>query len=603
MDNSLMNLGTTASLFSSSACDFSMRVRSIEDNSKGINKVSSYVNDVDCPEKYFALCLGQSLNSLDVIKKSSMIVPASSVTEIDKSCDLGLNFQLLHGDAKTSNPKSIATPDDSHIGNSLDLQLSLSIGSSGSVISGIKHFLDPIQYSLEASAMVSSVPTNDEEGTSSSCWMFGGYMDTTFHNSETSGSFSSGKIGCKEYDSLDGAVDHPLTMFNTLKSPIVFTSEITHLQHNSTKNCQFQGCVKRARGASGLCIAHGGGRRCQKLGCQKGAEGRTIFCKAHGGGHRCEHLGCTKSAEGRTDYCIAHGGGRRCIHENCSHAARGKSGLCIRHGGGKRCKKENCTKSAEGYTGLCISHGGGKRCQFPSCTKGAQGSTMFCKAHGGGKRCTFLGCTKGAEGSTLFCKGHGGGKRCLFDGGGVCPKSVHGGTLFCVAHGGGKRCVAPSCTKSARGRTSYCVRHGGGRRCKYEGCGKSAQGSTDFCKAHGGGKHCAWGQLYSNVGVGDAPCDRFSRTKAGLCAAHHSLQQDQCIHDESTAAVFSTRYQTFIKTEEGAIAGKGVSGWSASDTAVPTTDCRSVSLPEGRVHGGNLMAMLASSSTTMCNDG
>lgn len=288
---------------------------------------------------------------------------------------------------------------------------------------------------------------------------------------------------------------------------------------SNPKRCRFPGCTKGARGASGLCIGHGGGQRCQKPGCNKGAESRTAYCKAHGGGKRCQHLGCTKSAEGKTDYCIAHGGGRRCGHSGgCTKAARGKSGLCIRHGGGKRCRIEGCTRSAEGQAGLCISHGGGRRCQYEGCSKGAQGSTMFCKAHGGGKRCSFAGCTKGAEGSTPLCKAHGGGKRCLFNGGGICPKSVHGGTNFCVAHGGGKRCAVSGCTKSARGRTDCCVRHGGGKRCKYEGCGKSAQGSTDFCKAHGGGKRCNWG---------DGKCEKFARGKSGLCAAHSSLVQDR----------------------------------------------------------------------------
>lgn len=174
-------------------------------------------------------------------------------------------------------------------------------------------------------------------------------------------------------------------------------------QHRTTnpKKCKFMGCAKGARGASGLCIGHGGGQRCQKAGCNKGAESKTTFCKAHGGGKRCQHLGCTKSAEGKTDYCISHGGGRRCgFPEGCAKAARGKSGLCIKHGGGKRCRVEGCTRSAEGQAGLCISHGGGRRCQSPGCTKGAQGSTNYCKAHGGGKRCIFAGCTKGAEGST-----------------------------------------------------------------------------------------------------------------------------------------------------------------------------------------------------------
>ncbi|OWM63580.1 hypothetical protein CDL15_Pgr008123 [Punica granatum] len=299
------------------------------------------------------------------------------------------------------------------------------------------------------------------------------------------------------------------------------TTTITSSDHRtgSSKKCKFIGCSKGARGASGLCIGHGGGQRCQKPGCNKGAESRTAYCKAHGGGRRCQHLGCTKSAEGKTDYCIAHGGGRRCGHPGgCKKAARGKSGLCIRHGGGKRCKMEGCTRSAEGQAGLCISHGGGRRCQFPDCKKGAQGSTMYCKSHGGGKRCIFAGCTKGAEGSTPLCKGHGGGKRCLFDGGGICPKSVHGGTNFCVAHGGGKRCAVPGCTKSARGRTDCCVRHGGGKRCKYVGCGKSAQGSTDFCKAHGGGKRCIWPE---------GKCEKFARGKSGLCAAHCSMAQER----------------------------------------------------------------------------
>eukprot|EP00250_Pteridium_aquilinum_P011208 c19907_g1_i1 orf=414-2780(-) len=310
------------------------------------------------------------------------------------------------------------------------------------------------------------------------------------------------------------------------------------------KMCRFTGCRKRARGASGLCISHGGGRRCQRLGCNKGAEGSTVFCKAHGGGRRCEHLGCTKSAEGKTDFCIAHGGGSRCCHDGCSKAARGRTGFCIRHGGGKRCQREGCSKSAEGYSSLCIAHGGGKRCQYPNCGKGAQGSTMLCKGHGGGKRCIVEGCNKGAEGSTSLCKGHGGGKRCQFDGGGVCTKSVHGGTSFCVAHGGGKRCAVEGCTKSARGRTDCCVKHGGGKRCKFENCDKSAQGSTDFCKAHGGGKRCIWGQEGS-IGTGgnimknvlnclEGSCDRYAKGKLGLCAEHSALVQDQRVHGIGT---------------------------------------------------------------------
>ncbi|XP_017697357.2 uncharacterized protein LOC103703444 [Phoenix dactylifera] len=398
----------------------------------------------------------------------------------------------------------------------------------------------------------------------------------------------------------------------------------TRIHRHHPKKCRFTGCSKGARGASGLCIAHGGGQRCQKPGCNKGAESRTAYCKAHGGGRRCQQLGCTKSAEGKTDFCIAHGGGRRCGHPGCTKAARGKSGLCIRHGGGKRCTIEGCSRSAEGQAGLCISHGGGRRCQYPGCGKGAQGSTKFCKAHGGGKRCIFEGCTKGAEGSTPLCKGHGGGKRCLFEGGGVCPKSVHGGTNFCVAHGGGKRCAVPGCTKSARGRTDCCVRHGGGKRCMFEGCGKSAQGSTDLCKAHGGGKRCSWSQ----------GCEKFARGRSSLCAAHGSLmllQQER----ESGSMIGRGLFQGIVSTSAAVksdIDEHSSSGMSSISDCIESQESMGrrqlippqvlvplsvnspspssglmdagregvgshekgfgLAVPEGRVHGGGLMTLL-----------
>ncbi|KAL9274663.1 putative WRKY transcription factor 19 [Drosera capensis] len=377
----------------------------------------------------------------------------------------------------------------------------------------------------------------------------------------------------------------------------------------NAKQCKVIGCTKGARGSTELCIGHGGGQRCQKPGCSKGAESRTAYCKAHGGGKRCQHLVCTKSAEGKTDYWIAHGGGRRRGHPlGCNKTARGKSGICIRHGGGKRCTVDGCTRSAEGQAALCISHGGGRRCQFEGCSKGAQGSTTFCKAHGGGKRCIFAGCSKGADGSTPLCKGHGGGKRCLLDGGGICPKSVHGRTNFCVAHGGGKR-------------------YGGGNRCKVENCGKSTQGSTDFCKAHGGGKRCCWG---------DGKCDKFARGKSGLCAAHCSLVQGKESKKDSTisSALFHGLVVSAASTVENNITSSGVSILSdcadslekpskrrciispqvlvpssmKSNSCYPEKICivagnpeegssaRKSNLdflvPEGRVHGGDLMSLL-----------
>ncbi|XP_072990635.1 uncharacterized protein [Typha latifolia] len=531
-------------------------------DSKGTKRKWDDINEVESFENPFlALSLGHSQSYSDNSKVSSTTACtmfSAKETDEESSFDIDLEFPLHLDNGNTYNPRksSVATHGVLKTGPDFNLKLSLSTRPSESSV--INH------------------------------------------------------------DDPAGIVpDLHSTMMKSWESQVVCTATMSNRQHRitSTKTCQFQGCSKGARGASGLCIAHGGGRRCQKSGCHKGAEGRTIYCKAHGGGKRCQFLGCTKSAEGRTDYCIAHGGGRRCTHEGCTRAARGKSGLCIRHGGGKRCQRENCTRSAEGYSGLCISHGGGRRCQFPTCTKGAQGSTMFCKAHGGGKRCTFLGCTKGAEGSTPFCKGHGGGKRCSFQGGGVCPKSVHGGTPFCVAHGGGKRCATPGCTKSARGRTNFCVRHGGGKRCKVEECGKSAQGSTDFCKAHGGGKRCSWGQIGSNLGNGELPCDRIAGSKTGLCTVHSPLVQDRCIHGGGKLGPSTTEYRATVKLEnmkEVAIKeytnlnmdNDNLACWTAFGTKNifhPPMQSGLVTLPEGRVHGGSLMALLFGNATLGIN--
>ncbi|XP_042506046.1 uncharacterized protein LOC122082502 [Macadamia integrifolia] len=586
------------------------------------------------------LGLGHSPSSSD--SKGSSATACTTMSspkenEEESLMDIGLDFDLHLGNEKARSPKkpSGAILKPLEVRPKFDLELSLSTGPAESDVTSVTPGSTPSQ-NFEMQLIAGTGPLVDE-GSTSSRWKLGNAILPLHPVRGEETSLPPNKLPKPDRtDPVPIIPDLSTTMVTTTKSSVTCTSGVTHNQqqrNSSTKTCQFMGCGKGARGASGLCIAHGGGRRCQKDGCHKGAEGRTVYCKAHGGGRRCQHLGCTKSAEGRTDYCIAHGGGRRCSHEGCTRAARGKSGLCIRHGGGKRCQKDNCTKSAEGFSGLCISHGGGRRCQFPTCSKGAQGSTMFCKAHGGGKRCTALGCTKGAEGSTPYCKGHGGGKRCSFQGGGVCPKSVHGGTLFCVAHGGGKRCAVPECTKSARGRTDYCVRHGGGKRCKFDGCGKSAQGSTDFCKAHGGGKRCLWGQPNSEFASQDAPCDRFARGKTGLCAAHSALVQDRRVHGGGTIAltaqeqkpckpaklkevVTEDMHVDVMKMNSGNFAGW--SGFDSNGYGHPTIAVQltpqlhfppgksglptgPATLPEGRVHGGILMAMLASGAGLTSN--
>ncbi|CAN6443891.1 unnamed protein product [Victoria cruziana] len=586
-------------------------------------------------ESLLALGLGRSPSTSDTKESSETctLTSAKETTDEESSMDLGLNFSLhLNNDKNTSlegpSPKAHKAMD---MDSTFHLQLSLSTGPAESEVTSITP-ASVVNRNASETVLV-------DDGSTSSRWSSGSRLPPA----------AAERVFDLNQSSANGDLNQDVPALSTVtpvpKSPAACTSGPIQPRSSITKTCQFAGCGKGARGASGLCIAHGGGRRCQRAGCNKGAEGRTVYCKAHGGGRRCEHLGCTKSAEGRTDFCIAHGGGRRCgFAGGCTKAARGKSGLCIRHGGGKRCQRENCTKSAEGLSGLCISHGGGRRCQFPQCTKGAQGSTMFCKAHGGGKRCTFPGCTKGAEGSTPLCKGHGGGKRCSFQGGGVCTKSVHGGTKFCVAHGGGKRCAAPDCTRSARGRTNFCVRHGGGKRCKAEGCGKSAQGSTDFCKAHGGGKRCMWGEHSGATAgrvVAHGTCDRFARGKTGLCQAHSALVQDKRVHGGGTLsqATVSTAHKNrnitiseVVKLKEKAevmhidfangcggesspaafgllhgtpakpvpVPGHGpaypvVSLQFPAEHCLPSSN-NAASLPEGRVHGGTLMAMLRKGS-------
>ncbi|KAL7157209.1 hypothetical protein ABFS83_02G062200 [Erythranthe nasuta] len=497
------------------------------------------------------------------------------------------------------------------------LKLGLS-GSASDAVSNVLEFSASTQARFEAPHHHRAIPVPVVDEGSTSAKKSGGYMRSLIMapRMETSQIFSLSQMSTEQPSAVSS---YSMSAISEPESAAVSSDQ----RGGTTKKCKFDGCVKGARGATGLCIGHGGGQRCQKPGCSKGAESRTAYCKAHGGGRRCEELGCTKSAEGKTDHCIAHGGGKRCGYEGgCTKAARGRSGLCIKHGGGKRCKVEGCARSAEGQIGLCISHGGGRRCQFLGCVKGAQGSTMFCKAHGGGKRCIFTGCTKGAEGSTPLCKGHGGGKRCLFDGGGICPKSVHGGTSFCVAHGGGKRCSVPDCTKSARGRTDCCVKHGGGKRCRSENCGKSAQGSTDFCKAHGGGKRCNWG--------GEGKCEKFARGKSGLCAAHSTMVSGREVkrsgmigpglfHGLVPAGVCSSSYEnntcssssvTVISDSIGSVERQAkrqrlmippqvlvplsMKGSSSSNYSKQLGSEKGVEfvVPEGRVHGGGLLSLL-----------
>ncbi|CBI22577.3 unnamed protein product, partial [Vitis vinifera] len=201
----------------------------------------------------------------------------------------------------------------------------------------------------------------------------------------------------------------------------------------------------------------------------------------------------------------------------------------------KTCQVEGCWRGARGASGRCIAHGGGRRCHRIGCQKGAEGKTVFCKAHGGGRRCQHLGCTKSAEGRTDLCIAHGGGRRCQYP---ECTKGAQGSTMFCKAHGGGKRCTAPGCTKGAEGSTPFCKGHGGGKRCTFQGgCTKSVHGDAAL----------------------------------GVC-------QDQGLATKLPLLGPKPRMTGKMKNIVT----------SENDNAGPVQ----ISLPEGRVHGGSLMAML-----------
>lgn len=372
-----------------------------DSNSNGTKRKWENIHGTEDHESAsLAFAFGHSLRSLDSNKRSfETICTSSSAKETGEagSMDPNLNFLLhLGGDSMPSakNPSAIA-PKTYRTGLDLDLHLSSSVGLSKSSVTGVTTAPSQHESISEKSVAVSQGLTVDNVSRSA-FWKCDSNLSPSVVTGVTEASSQHGSILEKSVAMSQGPIvnnvsssafrryesnlsprvttletrtkanpDQSSSKTETLSSPVTSTSRmvVQRQKHNSTtKNCEVPGCLKGARGASGLCIAHGGGRRCQKAGCHKGAEGKTIYCKAHGGGLRCQQLGCTKSAEGRADFCIAHGGGLRCSHEGCSRAARGKSGLCIRHGGGKRCQEESCTKSAEGYSGLCISHGGGRRC-------------------------------------------------------------------------------------------------------------------------------------------------------------------------------------------------------------------------------------------------
>ncbi|XP_047175382.1 uncharacterized protein LOC124842841 [Vigna umbellata] len=593
--------------------------------SKGMKRkwglIDGYIGQSTCSSMF--LGLGLSTSSSDSKESSATSCTAiSSVKEIDEQSsmpmDIELDFTLNLDCEKVESPKKLVSSNLKivELQPKLDLELSLSTQPSKSDITSVcvsPSQSPPLQLNLEIPLVLSTTPPNVDEG-STSCRLKLGLVSLD--------PGASVMLNRTEKKVMDPSP-------NKLKKNLTCTSRLTqlkqplHCNSNST-TCQVEGYGKGYQGASGLCISHGGGRRFNKAGSKKGAEGWTLHCKSCGGGRRCEYFGCTNSTVGHTNFCIAHGGSQRCSHhEGCIQAVRGKSGLCIWHGRGKRHQTEKCTKNAEGLAGLSISYGGGHQCQASGCTKGAQGNTMFCRAHGVEKRCTAPGCTKDAKGTTPLCKGHGGGKCCAYQGGGICTKSVNGGANFCVAHGGGMRCAVPDCLKRARGRVDLCVRHEGGKRCKFEGCGKGAQGATNFCETRGGRKRCSWGHPESEyINQQADPSYSLARGKTAPSALHSGLVLDKRVHGgvSSGPVIQDTRdklgelKQIVINQDMdvdmikmGNPQKDGVTTCSdaklneVASTHLPPGEedhtSMLVAVPEGRVHGGSLMAMLKGNSS------
>ncbi|CAA2975876.1 Hypothetical predicted protein [Olea europaea subsp. europaea] len=198
---------------------------------------------------------------------------------------------------------------------SIDLDLSINLNRGGNRISNPKKASGGTSNAFEGSILIRTIlshqPTSaqvDDEGLISSRWKTGFHVSTL---SNIANSVPVDNIHCFG-NPIPVTPKLPISAAVT-KTSVASPFGLVNQQRKrraSAKVCMVEGCLKGARGASGLCIAHGGGRRCQRAGCQKGAEGKT-FCKAHGGGRRCQYLGCTKSAEGRTNYCA-------CIWEQLS---------------------------------------------------------------------------------------------------------------------------------------------------------------------------------------------------------------------------------------------------------------------------------------------
>ena len=126
-----------------------------------------------------------------------------------------------------------------------------------------------------------------DEGSTSAKRMSGGHMPSLLFapraeysniQRETRDLLDIGSDGTtRHHHQFSPRLSATITTTDSSFGGVISDQQRSHHYHHP-KKCRFKGCSKGARGASGLCIAHGGGQRCQKPGCNSGAESRTAYC-------------------------------------------------------------------------------------------------------------------------------------------------------------------------------------------------------------------------------------------------------------------------------------------------------------------------------------
>ncbi|OEL21924.1 putative WRKY transcription factor 19 [Dichanthelium oligosanthes] len=132
---------------------------------------------------------------------------------------------------------------------------------------------------------------------------------------------------------------------------------------------------------------------------------------------------------------------------------------------------------------------------------------------------------------------------------------------------------------------------------------------------------CAMVVEGSSFGVSGPPCDKFARSKIGLCAAHSALIEDHCVHGGGSLGPATKQFTTdTAKPDEMKVTAmngdadmmngddEASMGWSdhgTNDSAHPSVPMHSSTtpFPEGRVHGSGLLALLSGRSHASAENG